>query len=87
MKVLTRALVEQKPKPRRRRSDETRTALRGAAISIFRRAAKLPAIAYAAFSMCDALDWMNPLQVYEADINEVDEVSHYTENNHLSPHP
>jgi hypothetical protein len=87
MKALTRE-TDQRPQPRRRRrSEETRQTLRAAARGIFRRAVKLPAIAYAVVSMCDALDWMNPLQGYEGDTNEMDEAFRYTENNHLSPHP
>ena len=88
VKHLTGKAPAQEPKPRRRRTGETRGGFILAAVNIVGRRIRLPAAAYeAAAFLSHTLDWLNPWHHDATSGSELNEDFHYEEpTNHLSPH-
>jgi hypothetical protein len=86
-RALTRRDAGPAPKSRRRRTEDTDQAFRFSAKKVLRRVSRIPLIAPTATLLLDTLDWLNPWECFDLVSTETDETSHYSEQNHLFPHP
>jgi hypothetical protein len=82
MKHLTCKAPGPTPKPRRRRTEETRGGFRLAAVKIMRRVFRLPFVSHVPeLHEPELWQWNNP-----PGMHEYSEDLHYTDPNHLFPH-
>ena len=87
MNAITNKLPAPQPVQRRRRTEDTGKAFRMTARKIIRRAARIPAAAYAATAyLWDTLDCLNPWQHDASTTSELDDDYQHGEQQHLSLH-